>query len=297
MAQELAPDADPSGMDDASVGCTLRRAREMAELDDRAAARALGISRRRLHRIEAGSSQVQPDLIDRAVREYGSHRFDLPDRRVLVHPDDPGVLRVGSERIPFDPVLDGNRTVLVRYLAAVRRQRGLGLDDPVEFRASDLAALAGVLDLTAGDLDRELSSLAGLDGVTSRRTVRMLVLTGLCVLAAGGATLQTRSWFAADPSPSVPVAEAAPARAPALPVPVVQIPDAQISTAARTSRSTDLAVVPPTWALAPSASVVPAASPFTVTASVPVEDVSPFSVEPRPSPDGDRTFHLFTVSA
>jgi transcriptional regulator with XRE-family HTH domain len=286
-------------MEDASVGTTLRRARELAEIDDRQAARALGVSRRRLHRIESGSTEVPADLIDRAVREYGSDRFELPDRQELVHPDDPDVLRVGTERIPFDPVFDGNRTVLVRYLAAVRRQRGLDADDPVEFRSADLAALAGVLDLTADDLDRELSSLAGLDGATSRRTVRMLVLTGLCVLAAGGATLQTRSWFAADPASSLPAAEVAAARAPALPVPAVPAPDAQISTAASTTRSTDLVAVPPTWALAPpSASVVPAASPFTVTASLPVEDVSPFSVDPRPSPDGDdHTFHLFTVSA
>ena len=297
MAQESAADADPNGMDDASVGTTLRRARELADMDDRAAARALGLSRRQLHRIEAGGTEVSPDLIDRAVSEYGSDRFELPDRQDLVHPDDPGMLRVGTERIPFDPVLDGNRTVLVRYLAAVRRQRGLAPDDLVEFRATDLAALAGVLDLTADDLDRELSTLAGLDGAGSRHTVRMLVLTGLCVLAAGGATLQTRSWFAAEASPSAAVAEVAAAQAAVLVVPVVQAPDAQISTAASTTRSTDLAVVPPTWALAPSATVVPATSPFTVTAAPLVEDVSPFSVEPRRSPDGNRTFHLFTISA
>ena len=203
MAQECGAAADPTGMDDPagmgdpSVGLMLRRARQMADLDDAAAARCVGITRRRLRRIETGRAGAPAELIDRAVNAYGRDRFVLPDRHDLWQPDEPGVIWIGAERLPFDPVLDGNRTLLIRYLGAVRRQRGLDDDDPVEFRAADLVALATVLDLNADGLERELSSLAGLDRGAARRTVRMLLLTALCVLTVGGATLSTRSWFSA----------------------------------------------------------------------------------------------------
>jgi hypothetical protein len=98
------------------------------------------------------------------------------------------VLVVGHERIPVDPTRPDDRELLSSYVAAIRRQRGLGPGDPVTFRAADVAALAGVLDLTGDDLEPALRTAAGMNGPGARRTAQRLVLTALCVLAAGGAT-------------------------------------------------------------------------------------------------------------
>jgi len=133
------------------------------------------------------------DLVNRAVEAYGGSGFTLPERQDLIRPSEPGSMVIGTERVSLDLLRHDNRTLLIQYLTVVRRQRGLGKKDAVVFRAADLVALANVLDLTDDDLEQELLALAGMTGNAARRTAQLLVLTGLCVLAAGGATLGSRS--------------------------------------------------------------------------------------------------------
>ena len=171
----------------------MKRARELAGMDERTAAKELGVRRRHLRAVEAGRKEPSSDLMSRAVAAYGGAKLVLPQRQDLVRPEEPDVLVVGSRRVPIDLARHDNRTLLVGYVAAVRAERGLEPKAAVSFRNNDVVTLSKVLDLGDADLVRELRSVAGMNGVAARRTAQALVLTGLCVLAAGGATLSSRS--------------------------------------------------------------------------------------------------------
>ena len=169
----------------------MKRARELAGMDERTAAKELGVRRRHLRAVEAGRKEPSSDLMSRAVAAYGGANLVLPQRQDLVRPEEPDVLVVGSRRVPIDLARHDNRTLLVGYVAAVRAERGLEPKAAVSFRNNDVVTLSKVLDLGDADLVRELRSVAGMNGVAARRTAQALVLTGLCVLAAGGATLSS----------------------------------------------------------------------------------------------------------
>lgn len=198
-----------------SAGPRLRRARELAGIHERAAARELGIRRARLRDWESGAVAPDADEMARAVSLYSADLDEIwPDRQPLVTAEEPGILIVGDERIDLrtDALSDtgdiDNRVVLTRYLAAVRRQRGLEPSDRVELRSSDIASLASVLDLDDTALEAELTELLDLTPAGARWTARALVVGGLMAVAA--TTVVGASWFAAPTSaaaaPSVPTA-------------------------------------------------------------------------------------------
>lgn len=202
-----------------TTGPTLRRARELAALRERPAARALGIRRSRLRDWESGAAVPDADEMARAIELYSADLRQIwPDRQPLASVDEPGVLVVGDERIDVrtDPMMnaDGvtdfdNRVVLSRYLAAVRRQRGLTSADPIELRASDLASLAAVLDLDDAALESELMTLLDLTPAGARWATRVMVVGGLMTIAA--TAVVGSSWFAGDGAGATTVEAAAPA--------------------------------------------------------------------------------------
>lgn len=209
-----------------AAGHTLRRARELAGLRERSAARSLGVPRSQLRAWESGAAAPDADELARAIALYSADLDQIwPDRRPLISDDEPGVLVVGDERIDLgaDPELTpdgvtvadgpiGNRVVLSRYLAAVRRQRQLAPSDPVELRSADIASLSHVLDLDDDALEAELAELLDLTPAGARWTARALVVGGL--MAVGATAMVGTSWFApvtdagAAPSSSAPAAAA-----------------------------------------------------------------------------------------
>lgn len=178
----------------------MRRARELAGLDLTGGSRAIGIGRGELRSVERGRRVVSTAVLERAIEVYGSDGLALPPRRDLVHPSDPTLLVIGDETVRLDPGRADDREVLAAYVAAVRRQRGLLPDEEVPFRSHDLVALARVLDLSAVDLEQQLSSAARLATDRARRAARSLVLTGLSFVAVGATpspgTDADSSWLA-----------------------------------------------------------------------------------------------------
>jgi transcriptional regulator with XRE-family HTH domain len=199
-----------------TTGHALRRARELADMSERAAARSLGVRRSTLRDWEADAAGPNADQLAAAVRLYSVDLETIwPDRRPLISADEPDVLRVGDERVPVetDPVIgpDGvrridNRVVLTRYLAAVRRQRGLDPTERVDLRADDIASLAGVLDLDDSALETELAELLDLTPAGARWTMRALVVGGLMAIGATSAIGST--WF--SPATAAPLETATP---------------------------------------------------------------------------------------
>jgi len=197
-----------------ATGRTLRRARELSDLRLGTAARALGIRRSRLRDWESGRASPDADEMARAVELYSADLNHIwPDRQPLISPEEPGVLIVGDDRIEVHTpawtahgscqtattrsAID-NRVVLSRYIAAVRRQRGAGPDDPVELRAQDISALATVLDLDDMLLEVQLMDLLDLTPAGARWTARAMVVGAL--MAIGASVLVGASWFGAAPS-------------------------------------------------------------------------------------------------
>lgn len=144
------------------------------------------------------------------------HTPHWPDRRPLASDAEPGVLLVGDERIELGGT---NRNVLTQYLAAVRRQRGLAPDGPVELRDTDLASLSTVLDLDDAALESELAELLELTPTDARWTVRALMVGALMAVGAttvvGGSLLSPAGATTVAATPDAPVAAEVSAPAPA----------------------------------------------------------------------------------
>jgi transcriptional regulator with XRE-family HTH domain len=196
-----------------TTGGALRRARELAELSLGGAARRLGESTSTLRSWESDRATPDEFQLDKMIRLYGAELNDVwPDRTPLVDESDPETLVVGDERIDLRVDEHGlrpdNRTILVQYLAAVRRQRGVAPDASVELRGADLVALSTVLDLDDRRLESTLAELLDLTPTGSRFTLRALVVGSL--MAVGAGTLVAGSWFApggtsdVSASPTVP---------------------------------------------------------------------------------------------
>ena len=273
-----------------STGHTLRRARELAGVRERTAARALGIRRARLRDWESGAEVPDADELARAIQLYSADLNEIwPDRAPLVSGDEPGVLVVGDERIDLraDPTLtaDGvttidNRVVLTRYLAAVRRQRGLGTGEAVELRATDIASLASVLDLEDTALEAELAELLDLTPAGARWTARAMVVGGL--MAIGATAVVGSSWLA--PAGATTIETAAPAAVTATFAPEVA-PTTQVSARASVQFAPD--TVDPDAPV--EAEIVPAAPAADGTAS-------PFTTDPNAAPDVELAPAVFATA-
>ncbi len=180
----------------------MRRARELAGMDRASAAHAVGIGRRDLRAIERDRRPADGEVLERVLQAYGGTGLDLPPRQDLVRANEPGVLVIGDERVQVDPFRSSDEPVLVDYVAAVRRQRGLGESDVVRFRSNDLVQLAAVLDLGSDRLEAQLQRIAGLERDPAVRAARTLVLTGLA-MALAGTTLTPEAPTTWIPTPAV----------------------------------------------------------------------------------------------
>jgi transcriptional regulator with XRE-family HTH domain len=184
-------------LDTRTVGPALRHARELADLDERRAARRLGVPLSELRAWEQNG--LTPDATDliRAARNYSSDLDDdvreaLVPRVPLTSPEQPGVLVVGDELVELGDLAAEeprrrNRLVLRRFVAAVRRQRGLPAEAAVELRSTDLAALADALHVTDEELAVQLADVLGLPPASAHGANRALVAVALVALAASGA--------------------------------------------------------------------------------------------------------------
>ncbi|MFN7150196.1 MAG: helix-turn-helix domain-containing protein [Microthrixaceae bacterium] len=267
-----------------TTGHALRRARELADMSERAAARSLGVRRSTLRDWEADQAAPDADRLAAAVRLYSVDLETIwPDRRPLISADEPDVLRVGAERVPVetDPVIDpdgvrriDNRVVLTRYLAAVRRQRGLGPTERVDLRADDIASLANVLDLDDTALETELAELLDLTPAGARWTMRALVVGGLMAIGATSAIGST--WFSpatAAPletaTPVTHVVESAVTEALEFATPTTEVSEQALVQTPGTVETPSTELAPPTTQTPSSDVATPVADP-----------ASPFSTEP-----------------
>lgn len=255
------------------TGGALRRARELAELSVGGAARRLGVSASTLRAWESGRAEPDEFQLDAAIALYGSDLYSIwPDRTPLVTDEDPETLVVGDERIDLRVDAFGlrpdNRTVLVRYLAAVRRQRGVRVDANVELRGADLMALSAVLDLDDRSLEATLTELLDLTPAGSRFTLRALAVGSLMAIGAGA--IVGASWLA----PNTGDAAAAPSQDTAVTVPVEISDEAAVLFAPGTG--------PDELQAGGAAGVSDTAGLSSSTdASRPAAPRSPFSTEPR----------------
>jgi transcriptional regulator with XRE-family HTH domain len=301
-----------------TTGHALRRARELADMSERAAARSLGVRRSTLRDWEADRAAPDAEQLAAAVRLFSVDLETIwPDRRPLVSADDPGVLNVGTERVPVetDPVVDSdgvrridNRVVLTRYLAAVRRQRGLAATERVDLRAVDIASLAHVLDLDDAALETQLAELLELTPAGARWTMRALVVGGLMAIGATSAIGST--WF--SPVTAAPLDTATPVTHvvestvadPGLSEMVTSTTEVSEQALVQTPTIEQAAATPQAPSVEVSAPVADPASPFsTEPSSIAVElapavfavapatewsevDTSPFSTTPNDQVDG-----------
>ena len=240
-------------LDETTTGQVLRRLRELSGMSDRAAARRLGVSRSELRDWEAHRAEPDADQLTRAVEVYG-HDVEsaLAIRTPLTQPGRPGVLLIGDEEVVVADHLRlaatshaANQAVLTSYLAAVRRQRGLEPDSPVQLRAHDIGSLAIELDLTDDHLQALLAELLDLTPAGAQYTTRALLVGALVAVMATG--LVQNSWF-------VPNASASPARDDTPPAQVVEAHTALFDagdlgpTERGPAFSPDTDAVPPGWA-------------------------------------------------
>lgn len=200
------PRGDRSSPQRDSIARCLQRARTVAGLSTRRAARELRVRHSLLRAWEAGTAVPDTNQIERAIRLYGTDLDKIwPDRRPIISPEEPGVLVVGDERVP---TTGSNREILTRYIAAVRRQRGMDERETIDLRASDLAMLGAVLDLDDRELTATLEELLGLTSAGATLTVRALAVG---VLTAIVASLGAAVWVRTEPiSPRVEAAVSSP---------------------------------------------------------------------------------------
>lgn len=276
----MTPPAAP--LSDPPLGRCLARARGVAGLSVRGAARQLGVRPTTLRSWESGDVAPGTDDLERAIQLYGTDIDRIwPDRRPLVHPSEPGVLIVGDERVPAE---GDNRAILTAYLEAVRRQRNSDPDSAVELRADDVGALAWVLDLDDDSLESLLAELFNLTPAGAKLTMRALAVGVLGTI--GIVTVLSASWFAG--SAGAVAGDGATATAPA-PAAAVASPFSTEPTAV------EVELAPAVFAVAPSTEWSPVAvddsaliafEPAAISAGGDVVDSTADELTVDMSPDG-----------
>lgn len=193
-------------LDETTTGHALQRLRELSGLNERSAARALGVHRSELRAWESGRSLPDDAQLARAVAVYGRDLRDvIATRRSLTDPERPGVLIVGDEEIFVADHVDThpdphrrNAALLRSYVGAVRRQRGVPSGQPVELRSDDLVSLAVELDLGDEQLQTLLAEILDLTPTGAQFTVRALLVGALVAVLASGVVQST--WMAPSAS-------------------------------------------------------------------------------------------------
>ena len=178
-----------------NTGNAVHQLRILSGLNQREAARRIGISRSTLRSWEAHDTTPDSSQLVAAVAALGQDLDDvMVPRTDLIDPEHLGLLTVGTEQIVVADHLatdttphEFNISLIGAYLGAVRRQRGLTADAPVQLRSNDLSALAVVLDLNDDELEHLLAVEFDLSTESARQVVRGLLAAGLVALAASGA--------------------------------------------------------------------------------------------------------------
>lgn len=197
------------------LGHCLERARCAAGMNQRRAAKQLGIRATRLRAWETGTEAPDAHELERAIHLYGTDLDKIwPDRRPLIDDQEPGVLVVGDDRIDATGT---NRQILTAYLDAVRRNRSVEPKAVVELRSQDVHALSSALDLDDAELESLLCDLFQLTPAGARLTMRALAVGALGSI--GLTAVLGAAWLgSATAGATTPVGElAAPAVATASP--------------------------------------------------------------------------------
>lgn len=199
-------------LDETTTGHALRRLRELSGLSERRAARAIGVRRSELRSWESQDTMPDDEHLARAVGVYGRDlQGVVATRRPLTDPERPGLLLVGEEEIVVaehvresDDPHHRNEALLRTYVDAVRRQRGVPLDQAVELRADDLNSLATELDLEDDHLRGLLGDLLDLTPAGAQFATRALLVGALIAVLSTGAVQST--WLAPTASASTATA-------------------------------------------------------------------------------------------
>ena len=161
MAHAEATYAYTESIPAARVANVVQTTRAAAGHDEKALARALGVSRRTVRRWQNGAEIPSDEEIDRLAEACKIDPASLFPRRDPVELDHlSGLMRVGSETVGV-ALLD-NDAVLLSYVQLVRRQRDMRASDPVRLRQEDVEELADALDLSDAQLARRLVRIMGM---------------------------------------------------------------------------------------------------------------------------------------
>lgn len=152
-----------------TTGNRVLAAREAKGLSLRRAARRLGVSPRNLRTWERGRESIPYAVRLAMVDLYGIPRQEIaPDRPARAERDATnGTIRIGS--LTFDSA-GADDDALRAFLTAVRGERGLISNAPLQIRESDAALLAEVLGGTADEIVRSLQRILG---VSEREAVEL----------------------------------------------------------------------------------------------------------------------------
>lgn len=204
-----------------STGSRVLAAREAKGLSLRRAARRLGVSPRALRNWERGRDHIPYAVRLAMVDLYGIPRQEIaPDRPARAERDAAnGTIRIGS--LTFDAT-GADDEALRSFLTAVRRERGLISNAPLQIRESDAALLAEVLGGTADEIVRNLRRILG---VSEREAVelgrwmfRRTAIAGALAMGIAAGVIATGTISASPPA-------AAAAQISETPAAAVDVPD------------------------------------------------------------------------
>ena len=198
-----------------STGNRVLAAREAKGLSLRRAARRLGVSPRALRGWERGREPIPYAVRLSMVDLYGIPRQEIaPDRPARVERDANGMIRIGSL---WFRAAEADDESLRAFLTAVRQERGLISNAPLQIRESDAALLAEVLGGTADEIVHNLQRLLG---VSEREAVelgrwmfRRTAFAGALAMGIAAGVIATGTISANAPAASAELVSGTPAAA------------------------------------------------------------------------------------
>ena len=188
-----------------STGSRVLAAREAKGLSLRRAARRLGVTPRALRGWEHGRDHIPYAVRLAMVDLYGIPKQEIaPDRPARAERDAAnGTIRIGS--LTFD-ASGSDDDALRAFLTAVRSERSLISNAPLQIRESDAALLAGVLGGSAEEIVRSLQRLLGVSEKEaveiSRWMFRRTAVAGALAMGIAAGAIATGTISANPPAAS-----------------------------------------------------------------------------------------------
>ncbi len=171
----------PTAIDPKVVADAAATARSLVGYSVDGAAAALGLPAAILEDVESGKTPLNAALRTRLEQCYGVNLDDVMRKRPDFTPRTPmaydatrGVLRVGTLGVRFRIGLDSNDDLLRGLSTAIRRQRRLPPNVPLQLRAADIPVLAHLLDIEDPELDTRAQFWFGQTAQTAQGFASML---------------------------------------------------------------------------------------------------------------------------